>query len=1017
MTAPTLGAQAPTRRGRRFLGLAACAAVATLTLGGPMIGMSSAEASTLNATNSAGEALNLSRAGQVLYAYTDAGGTLDVSATFAAKAKFDPANNGSFNQDLLDHVEVSVTDPSGAETIYEAAYDGSADATISQSDIASSDGEGGVWKIEFYSVDDEGNRSQINMPDTYPKYAASESTNIPISDWEVTPRQGGDAQTGRVWAEQVDMQQDSQAQVGYEQLDVDLWYLSNTGVQYKGDFDGYNGVESFFTADSVGIAERADCEPTYSSQESADMGPDGDYVRATDDECAGSATTYRLFFEEPDSSMPETARWFDNRTENWVFNEYVEPEVSDPTYVPSDPNQTVYGGDIEIESNQSGTVTTRIDTNGDGDYDDAVDVTLDDVQIVPGTNSIVWDGLDGEGNPVPVTQEVYVETELAKVGEIHFTSTDVEERAGGIEVTQLVGPSVGDTTLYWNDSKLGDDCTRYDAVNGGVTTVECDGVRSGPNENLDGMSSEGGVHSWADDEGVYTDEDVTMGGTLGDDRAIDDWTFLNASATTSALLSFEPASLTVAKDDGLEQVAPGQETTYEIVVDNVGDIDERSATVRDLLPENTTFVSADQGGTYDEETGEVTWTGLQIAAGESTTVNVTVQVNDDVERPGEVVNRVSVQPFGEDPVDPGTCETGDNCDEDIDVTVPSDVRIVKTPLEVDFENNVITWNVEVANLGEGVAHDVKVDDVLADFADDDREMTASDPSAGQFDGSAWNVGDMEGGASETIVISTPLSDEYTKDDTIVNTARVTTPDEPGKGTSEDCQDNEDLATDTDGCDVAQVEVPDPALDVTKDDGLTEVEPGQELTYEIIGTNTGEADEPAAVLVDTLPESVTFVSASGEGVYDEETRTVTWPAAEVAVDGQITQSVTVTVNDDVERPSEFTNFVTITGEGDDPIDPSEGCDERCDDDTDNVVPEGETPVVPETPANPTTPADPGTPAPSDPQQETPQGGAVTGETVEGRNLALSIAGVALAAAAAVGGFFGIRRLRNRGTGTE
>jgi uncharacterized repeat protein (TIGR01451 family) len=54
----------------------------------------------------------------------------------------------------------------------------------------------------------------------------------------------------------------------------------------------------------------------------------------------------------------------------------------------------------------------------------------------------------------------------------------------------------------------------------------------------------------------------------------------------------------------------------------------------------------------------------------------------------------------------------------------------------------------------------------------------------------------------------------------------------------------------------------PEMEVSKDDGLTVVAPGQIITYTIRYTNTGTAAAFNPTLADTLPASTTFVSCSG-----------------------------------------------------------------------------------------------------------------------------------------------------------
>lgn len=91
-----------------------------------------------------------------------------------------------------------------------------------------------------------------------------------------------------------------------------------------------------------------------------------------------------------------------------------------------------------------------------------------------------------------------------------------------------------------------------------------------------------------------------------------------------------------------------------------------------------------------------------------------------------------------------------------------------------------------------------------------------------------------------------------------------------------------------------VAAPGLVIDKTTEDQM--FVPGVENTYEITATNTSELHEPEAVVTDRLIEGLEFVEASDGGVYDSETRTVTWPAEALAPGADVTYTLTVRVAD-------------------------------------------------------------------------------------------------------------------------
>ena len=87
--------------------------------------------------------------------------------------------------------------------------------------------------------------------------------------------------------------------------------------------------------------------------------------------------------------------------------------------------------------------------------------------------------------------------------------------------------------------------------------------------------------------------------------------------------------LEITKDDGLTIVAPSAHLTYTLVVTNSGNQAATGVVMTDTLPEDTTFVSASDGGDYDADTGIITWPAFNLAAtagSNSRSFSVEVQV-------------------------------------------------------------------------------------------------------------------------------------------------------------------------------------------------------------------------------------------------------------------------------------------------------------------------------------------------------------------------------------------------------
>jgi len=86
--------------------------------------------------------------------------------------------------------------------------------------------------------------------------------------------------------------------------------------------------------------------------------------------------------------------------------------------------------------------------------------------------------------------------------------------------------------------------------------------------------------------------------------------------------------LAIDKSDGSDPVDPGTNLIYTLQITNNGPSDSTGAVVLDALPSGVSFVSATDGGTYDPGSHTVSWAIGALANDASTSVNITVTVNE-----------------------------------------------------------------------------------------------------------------------------------------------------------------------------------------------------------------------------------------------------------------------------------------------------------------------------------------------------------------------------------------------------
>lgn len=852
---------------------------------------------------------------QILYAYTDDGGTLDVSATFLA---YDAVMGDSgWDSNLLAKAVIYVTDPAGVKTTYSKSFDGTSNVTVSQAGIASSDGNGGVWKVQITSLDSKGNTAELN---------GSEPARVVVDPWSVVPRQGGAAKTGRVWTESLNSFQPIKMSLD-KKVDFTTWNLSSTGVLYKNTYRDFMGIVSSLTTDDLGIGDK-NCNPTYQSW---------NYTTTTTTKRAqscSSATRYRIFLATPDDTMPARARAWGNGS-TWVYPSYQPADVTTPSLFQA--STVYYSGTFSARAiNQKGTMTFYVDADNNGSYTDPVDLQLDAGDVDAGaTGTVVWDGKDGQGNLIDrrIQKNLGIRVVLSRVGEIHFVRQDVEVSAGGIEVEQLTGPEVGSKLLSWDDTHVGTKCLELDSDGTGWNSVTCTGAATNP-KSADRVSSAGGVHGW--DSSATNHQ-----GGWGDSRYVDDWTsFGEAASQTAEVHEGELHSdLAITKTDGRNDVAPLDSLTYTLTVTNREPLfPEDNGTVIDYLPAGVTYVSSSSGGVYDSTARTVTWTGVQVApSGGTATRRVTVTVDRDIARPAALTNYATVQgdPALGSPAptsDPAADCSGDLCTSDTDQVPAADLSIGKDDAQtIVNRDQTLTWTLTASNGATVAEPEALITDILPGGVD-----FVSASNGGTWDAATrtvtWPRFSLGAGATTTRTVTAKVRLDMTRPGQIMNVAEIApTNEEPPGLVDGECPASVRWCADDTDRTVA------PDLKVSKTDDADLVEPGDQLTWKLTVRNDGQADETGVTVVDLLPTEVDFGSVSNGGVLDAATGRITWTGLAVPAGESIELTVKATVKADVARPAAFTNYASIAGPGDTPTDPGPGCTgPTCASDTDRTA---------------------------------------------------------------------------------
>jgi fimbrial isopeptide formation D2 family protein/uncharacterized repeat protein (TIGR01451 family) len=644
--------------------------------------------------------------GNTFYAYVAAGESLDVAFAKRYVAGFGTSA-----------VKFRVTDPSGAVRmdceISAAAVTGTSCSTAGMT------GPTGVWIIEEVPL--------TSLSSVYLKPASNSRFSF-----DIDVRDASSAMiAGRVWTDTY-MAYDASGASNY---DLGLWVVTQFGAVYTLGLGGFTGGGWNIQADAFGIVDGTTCTPLYHSTAMTTN------VASYNDADASCGDKYWLFFEAPATDLPKTA--LSARGELWVKPDVSAPTINSLAFAQTSPGSLAGTFSYEL-ANFTGTYTLQIDTDGDGSYDGPRDRTI--ALGGSGPQSYAWDGLDGLGDPVdPYAVAVHAQVLIDKTDEFHIVLADVEGITRGLTLTQLQGNAPGNTTLYWDDTRL--------PTSGKTSTTT-------PVDGTNGVDSASGAHAWA----------ASGSNQWGNQSAIDNWTYSPVNVRSAITLAQGRLELSKTSTPDAE-TRVGDTVNYVVTATNTGSAaytEADPAVVLDDLSgvlDDGTYnadATATQAGTVSFASPLLSWTGA-LGIGESVQLSYTVTLNSGGD--GNVRNVAWA------PTDPGSpttpaCNlpTGGSTDPSTgepcavtQVELPR-LAITKTADRTDLPavGESVAYTVTVTNVGPGdytAGRPASFVDDLSDVLDDatfDGPATATTGTASFADPTLSWTGVLASGQTATI---------------------------------------------------------------------------------------------------------------------------------------------------------------------------------------------------------------------------------------------------------------------------
>ncbi|MGE5343180.1 MAG: beta strand repeat-containing protein, partial [Candidatus Omnitrophota bacterium] len=245
-----------------------------------------------------------------------------------------------------------------------------------------------------------------------------------------------------------------------------------------------------------------------------------------------------------------------------------------------------------------------------------------------------------------------------------------------------------------------------------------------------------------------------------------------ASAVTSVgTLDTDPTPVSVGSPQlslnmsvSAASVSPGGTLTYTITYANTSPVNITGAVISNPLPDGVTYDSNTGGGTYTAGTQTVSWSIGDLAAGESGSVTVTVNVDD---------------PFPSDATIPvvntATLESNEaltaSASASAYVSAPRPtLSLQKSATSATIaENNNVTFTISYFNTGNATATSLTLTDAVPSGLSFVSATGGGTHNAGTV---TWNLADLAANASGSVTVTLHVPAGYAGDNPIVNTASI-----------------------------------------------------------------------------------------------------------------------------------------------------------------------------------------------------------------------------------------------------
>ena len=311
-------------------------------------------------------------------------------------------------------------------------------------------------------------------------------------------------------------------------------------------------------------------------------------------------------------------------------------------------------------------------------------------------------------------------------------------------------------------------------------------------------------------------------------------------------------NITGKKEVNTSEAKVGDTLTYTITLTNSGNA-TGTVTVTDEIPAGTTLVEKSITNNGVESNGTITWTDVEVKAGDTVEVSFKVTINSDTKT--SVTNKAVID--------------GNKPTEEVETRIANITGAKSVDKSTAKVGDTLTYTITLTNSGNADGKVTVTDEIPTGTRIKDENTTGYNKETNTM---TWsNVEVKANGGTATLTLEVVVKDDTT--DTVKNVAKIDNKEIPEK----------------------------PETKVANITGAKSVDKptakvGDTLTYTITLTNNGNADGTVTV-TDEIPTGTRIKDENTTG-YNKATNTMTWSNVEVKANGgTATLTLEVVVKDD------------------------------------------------------------------------------------------------------------------------